>query len=269
MTTLANIYQGLAQSGCRWCLSLSSTTTATTAATATSGFFSFQLIGNSIGSTWPNTLQSLSAGGSPIVSLQSTNTVARGGTIALIYKIGTLNFSAIGNGFTHDAAVFPLLRDELNTISQPQAYLPFIKITTALTGTPPIIRLQTATGGAGFVDQDGANVVGTISITVPLSVIGSCYFLPLTNANAARDIIQIRVDTAATAGAAEVYMYEEVTINQTIVAGAGVYDSIGGSGLNIVSTLPAIATSGSVVSSLVYANYSNAAVTQSIIGLEG
>ena len=64
-------------------------------------------------------------------------------------------------------------------------------------------------------------------------------------------------------------MYEEVTINQTIVAGAGVYDIIGGSGLNIVSTLPAIATSGSVVSSLVYANYSNAAVTQSIIELEG
>jgi hypothetical protein len=269
MPNLADIYQSLTQSGCRWCLNLGTTTTATTAATATTGFFSFQLIGNSIGSTWPNTLQSLSANGSPLVSLQSTNTVGRGGTIALIYKIGTLNFSTVGNGFTHDTATFPLLRDELNTLNQPQAYLPFLKITTAITGTAPIIRLQTSAGGAGFVDQDGANVIGTTSITVPISVIGSCYFLPLNNATATQDIIQIRIDTAATTGVAEVYMYEEIAINQTIVAGAGVYDVIGGSGLNITTTVPAIATTGSVVSSLVYVNFSNAAVTQSIIELEG
>lgn len=269
MATLADFYKSVAGSGGVYTLALTSNTTATTAATATTGFVSFQIVGNQIGSVWPNTIAELQTTNGPdntaLVNIMATATVARGSATALIYKVGSVNFTATGNRFTHDAATFPLLRDEMGLSNQPQAYLPFLRVTTAITGVSPVIRLQTATGGAGYVDQDGVNVIGTTSISIPLSLVGTCYFLPLNTGSACRDILQVRVDTAATGGVAEVWMYEELVANQTVVAGAGIYDVFGGSGLNLAPAKPAMATAGSATTLFVTTNYSNAAASLAIM----
>jgi hypothetical protein len=271
MTFLADLYKNIATSGGTWCFNTSVVSAATTAATATTGRFSFQIQGQAIGSTWPGTTQQFQIPTNivPVLTLMSTNSVGRGGATAVIYKVGTVSFTSTGNAFTHDAATFPLLQAELGQANQPQAYLPFLKITTAITGTSPVIRLQTATGGPGIVTESGGALAGTTSITVPLASIGSCFFLPLDTATAARDITQIRVDTASTAGAAEVWMYSEVSLAQTSVAGASVQDIIGGSGLDVNFVGVATATSGVVTSQYVAINYSNAAVTQTLIQFGG
>ena len=122
-----------------------------TAGAAASGFFTVQLRPNSIGTTLPSTLRSYS---SPTCSEEmyamlscygiSSTSATMGSYLAIAYKIGTLDMTATGDKFTHDAATFPILRTKFGAASQPINLIPVVFITTATATTAPVFRLRTA-----------------------------------------------------------------------------------------------------------------------------
>jgi len=257
-------------------MGLSATTTTSTAGGSTSGQGSIAFGGNSIGSTWPGTVESfqqpagLSSPCFNICNYMTNSGTARGSAFCRLYKVGTLNLTATGDQFTHDAATFPLKRTVYGASSTAVAYIPILILTTALTVTAAAFQLQTNAGGAGYVDQDGNNVVGTKTFTFPAlnAALGSAYFLRLEDTDyAAQDITQIKVTTASTTGAADIYLMEIIAHTQNLVVAMSQYDAIVDSGLALKDQLPAVATSGTAVSKLVALSFTNSGFSSTILNI--
>lgn len=188
----------------------------TTAATSTSGLLTLRVHANSIGSSVPGTLGSIPKPTLTPAELYSmyfsaVTTAGKGGFFCNFYKLGTLNLAATGDQFTHDTATFPLLKTVYGQASQPISLIPIVLITTATATTAPAFRLRTAGGSAGYVDQDGNNVIGTKTFTMPSATTASqsTFVLRLEDGDSGvRDISAIEVTTAGTAGAATIYGME-------------------------------------------------------------
>lgn len=225
-----------------------------TAANSTSGLVTSQMISNSIGSTYPGTIVGFPLGNFNssywVRMVTRTNTATRGGWLANFYKIGTLVITATGDQFTHDAATFPILKTSLGQASQPLTLIPIVRVTTALTTTAAAFRLQTSGGAAGYTDQDGDSTVGTVTFTFPsaTTAVNSCFTLRLESGDSGiRDISQIRIDTAASAGAADIWGVELIApvLSQFATSEETVSDQIYG-GLSLWPAHLGVATSGSV-----------------------
>jgi hypothetical protein len=231
----------------------------TTAAIATSGHVQVEFTLGP-GSSYPGTLVGIdlpgAAGTLPnelFMSFATTSmSISMGAWLVRYYLIGTLDLTGTGDKFTHDAATFPVLRTKYGEASKPVTLLPLIYTTTALTGTAAAFELKTNAGGAGYVDQDGNNVVGTKTFTFPSATTAvQSAFLALTNNDTfgVQDITQIKVGTAASAGAASIYGVELIAPLGTTVNRANPNDTIF-SGIQMGDLQQATATSGTVTSYL-------------------
>lgn len=232
---------------------------ATTAAVFASGGLTTKFHFNAIGSTLPTTTVGIPLAPGPVAEALLAHlhvAVTSGLSIALVrlYELGTLNLAATGNQFTPAAGItFPLLRTVFGAASQPISLVPMLYITTATTTTAAVVRLQTATGTAGYVNQAGTSVIGTVTWTAPAAAtaVQSGFMLPLNDGDVGvRSISQIRVDTAAAAGAARVYGVEILAGLGTVASQfSSIYDFIFGQ-FAPVNLNPAVATAGTVTSHL-------------------
>lgn len=247
-----------------------SSSSGTTASNAAAGHFMLNLIFNFVGTTVPTTLVGLPESTSTdellqLLHFQGCDLTTRGSGFCRLYRIGTLNLAATGDQFTHDAAVtYPLLRTQYGAASQPIDLLPVLYVTTATTGTAPIIRMRTNAGGTGYVDQDGNNVVGakTVTFTSATTTISAGLMLRMEQGDSGvRDIAAIEVTTAGSAGAATIFGMELLAPAPTLINQfATTYDGLfGGFGLNNIR--PAAPTAGTVTSYLAYYSGGTAANT--------
>lgn len=236
-----------------------------TAGAAASGFFGLQIRANFIGTSYPSTLISYPLPPSPAsnfyamhhaVSMNSTTVTMH--ALAWLYKMGTLNLSATGDQFSHDAATFPILRTVLGASSTAINLIPIVQITTAAATTAPVFRLRTAGGASGYVNQDGTSVVGTKTMTMPSATvaINSSYIFRLEEGDCAtRDISAIEVTTAGTAGAATIWGAEIISWAPSHAsAGPFAHDHVFG-GLSPVDLKPGVATSGTATAQLATLTY--------------
>lgn len=228
--------------------------TAITAAAASSGFIGLNFTGNTIGTTLPNTFGEflIPAGITgdlwSIASADGFSGAARGWMFARIYKVGTVNLTATGNQFTHDAATFPLVRTEFGVSSTAQALWPVIQVTTALTTTAAALTMT-------YVNQGGTSVTGTRTFTFPSATTtqGSAYFLPLEQGDwACRDISAINIATASATGAATVWLMEQLEPTYNVFTGPLTADYISGHGLAVANQTAAVATSGTATTSTIF-----------------
>lgn len=275
VTSRLEIMKRVAKGQCAVFMGASITSTASTAATSTSNYNSINLLPNSIGGTFGTTQAGL-AGPATLSGIygnffsyitQSNST--RACSIVRAYKLGTLNLAATGDQFTHDAATFPILRDNWNGANQPVNLIPFIQITTALTTTAAAFQLQTNAGAAGYTNQAGSSVIGTKTFTMPsaTTAVGSGFILRLENGDSAiRDINQIKVTTAAATGAADVWGLELLDYTVSHIATAAMTDSLN-TGLYLAPINPGVATSGTATSFLTLAGTTATATTGVMISL--
>jgi len=206
-----------------------------TAAAAASGYMSCHLMFNVQGTTYPSTLVGvpLPPTTSPLLVAQSgLRGAARVFHWAWIYRFGTLNLAATGNQFTHDHTFTELRRTRYGEASKAINLLPMVMITTATTVTAPVFRLRTVAAGAGYVDQAGNSVVGTKTMTMPAAAtaVNSAYIFRLEDADTAvRNISNIEVTTAGSAGAASIWGVELLSSMSPITVGTlGAMDSLFG-----------------------------------------
>lgn len=236
-----------------------------TAATATSGYFSLNIAANIIGTTYPNTLQSFMPG-VPAADFRSVLTYLvqnRGGYLALLYTLGTLNLTATGNQFTHDAATFPVLGKKFGQSGQPINLIPLLYVTTATSTTAPAFMLNASGGTAGYVNQDGSGVIGTKTFTFPAATTNaqSCFILRLEDGDSSiQDITQIDVTTASATGAATLYGMQKISNFSVPTTQLSVYDSLLG-GMGLQNLNPAAATSGSATVILAAVTMFNGGIT--------
>jgi hypothetical protein len=128
--------------------------------------------------------------------------------IARLHKMGTINLAATGACFTADAGVFPVLRTEMGQASKPQILTPMILVTTATTVTAPILKMN-------YDNQDGTSRTGTIQTTFPAAAtaLGTMLMPRLEVGDSGiQKINGIQVDTAASAGAANMYGLEPLDL---------------------------------------------------------
>lgn len=226
------------------------------------------------GSSYPSTLNGIPRiGGTSsrwLTGSAAATTVSSCAYLGFYYKIGTLVTTATGNQFTHDAATFPVLRTFFGETNKPVPLIPFFQVTTAITVTDPRFRLQTAAGAAGYVNQDGTSVIGTVtngwSGVTKGSGFGTTAYLNDWDC-AVQDITQIRIDTASTAGAVTVWGFEPLMAlgsdsSQVLSHRDGVF-----AGMQMMSMMPALATSGTAVSFLgsMIMNYPDGAHTSGML----
>jgi hypothetical protein len=172
--------------------------------------------------------------------------------LAWVYTIGTLNLAATGDQFTHDAATFPLLRTEFGEASKAITLLPAIYITTATTVTAAVFSMKTNAGGTGYTDQDGNTTVANVLMTLPAAAtaVQSSYLFRLNSGDSGvRDINQIDVDTAASAGAATIFGVE-IIADICNYPGQGGLSNVLVNGLRLSELKPAVATSGTATAVL-------------------
>lgn len=262
-TSRTNILQDMAAGKAVYILSDSQATATVSTANAAAGHFSISISPWSFSSAalvdFPDSLP-IPAGlpdsyflGSIIGNAFTT----RNTYFARIYLVGSLNLAATGDQFTHNAATYPLTRTIMGQATQPVAMIPLIRIKTALSATAAVIRLRTAAGGAGYVDQDGNNVVGTKTITMPspTTAAESCYIFKLeTGDTGVRDISAIEVTTASSTGTADVCLLEIISPALSLTISPCITDCLMNGFMRRVN--PAVATSGTVPSALVVANFS-------------
>lgn len=240
-----------------------------TTANANDGFFCAQIMANSIGSTLPATIQGFPMPPSPPSNLFhlwtlsadatnsiSTTTIRSGMWLAYLYKFGTVALTATGDKLVHDAATFPVKRKIFGASSTAISLLPFASIVVAPSTTAPVIRLDTAAAGSGYINQAGSNVVGTRDLTFPATTtaIGSSFFFKLEAGDSAvQDITKVEVRTASGGATAtcDIWGMEPLCPLTCNPAGAGCYNDTFLSGLHMSDLNPAIATSGTAVSELV------------------
>ena len=259
ITTRAGIQQNIAKGWGVIQLLSGTTRVGGTTANAGCGFMNIGFSWNSIGTTLYTTLQSFPLPLSlpnEVFHLWSQYYGGLGGCgLGYLYKIGTVDLTATGNQLTHDAATFPVVRTQLNAASQPVGLIPVVLITTATATTAPVFRLRTLAGAAGYVDQDGNSIVGTKTMTMPAAATaaGSGYIIRLEDGDSAvRDITNVEVTTAGTAGAATIYGLEILskypTNRQNYIPATsnGLFR-----GIELPDLRPATATSGTVTAELV------------------
>lgn len=230
-----------------------STTGTTTAAAAASGFLTAQLRWNNLGTSLPTTRQSLPlpAGltGPVMANLAHSGMSAavRGLYLAILYQIGTVNLAATGNQLTHHAATFPILRTIFGVANTPVPLIPVLYLTASTATTAPAFRLRTATDTAGYVNQDGTSVIGAKTFTMPAAAtaVQSAFILRLEDGDSAvRDITQVRVDTAGSAGAGQLFGAELIAPLGYHVAGLSYSADLALSGLSLPNIRPGVASSG-------------------------
>jgi hypothetical protein len=126
-------------------------------------------------------------------------------------------------------------------------------VTTAVTSTQPVFRVQTNAGGNGYKNQDGTSKVGSYSSSLRnvTKAAGFGMILPLELGDCAvTDVTQIRVDTAAAAGAATIYGFEPMMMVGSYESRTwGWRDGVFG-GPAMAPMNPAAATSGTAASFL-------------------
>lgn len=242
---------------------LASTSGATTAAAAGSGFLTTQLQVNSIGTTLPNTLVGFQLPAGLTTALRPwlttlTATVLRGFYLCYFYNMGTVdlaNAAAVPyDGFTADASVtYPLTRTKYGQAAQTISLLPFFYITTATTVTAPIFNLATTLGGAGYVDQDGNSIVGTKTMTMPAAAtaVQSGFIIRLEEGDSAvQSISAVQVTTKGSAGAARVFGVELLAPLSSLLISMPFVNDGAFSGLNLPDLRPATPTAGTLTSYL-------------------
>ena len=228
-----------------------------TAAAAASGFFNIQIAANNIGTTLPNTFTQIPNNAIQTILNVSNITLTtnqRSMEIGFLYKLGTINLTATGDRFTASAGVtFPLLRTIYGAASQAISFEPLVLITTATSVTAPIFRLRTAAGASGYINQSGASVIGTRTMTMPAAATAaqSAYIFRLEDGDSAvQSISAVEVTTASTTGAADVYGWEPLAMYGSQTSGwTHISDNLL-CGINMQNLYPAVATSGSVTSYL-------------------
>lgn len=231
---------------------------ATTAALATSGHHTVQIFSNTIGTTFMSTLVGIPPTNKPpgptrLLHAMAVQNAPRTTYLARLYTIGTVALNATGNQLTHDAATFPVLRPRFGVANSAVPLVPMIFITTATTTTAAVIRLATAADGVGYVNQDGTSVRSVFNFTMPAgaTALSSGFVFVLNSGDSAvRDISQVRVVTAAAAGAATVYGAELLAPVSTIVAGLTTTIDVLFGGLSMTDLTPATATAGTATSIL-------------------
>lgn len=225
-----------------------------TGGTASSGFFVYGFSPSLVGTTLPGTVVGFIK---PVVAtrlmglIQGNTTNTTAGWLVWLYKVGTVDLTATGDRLTHSAATFPVRRTLFGAADQPLSLLPMLRVTTAITTTTPVIRLRTAAGGTGYVNQAGTSVVGTRSMTLPLATAGTVYVPVVEKGDAAvRDVTAVEVTTAAAAGAADLWLAEFITISGGPIQQMGTLHDAVTAGLQMVRLDPAVAVSGTVESLL-------------------
>jgi hypothetical protein len=174
--------------------------------------------------------------------------------LAWLYEIGTLIlFSGGGSaGFTHHAATFPVLRRIYGADNRPVPLIPLLYLTAATSTVAPEIRLRTAAGGAGYINQDGVPVVGTKIFTFPAATTNarSGFVLRLEDGDSAvHDISAIEIVTFSGAGTAVVFGAELLCPLGSAIPQPYLADTLfAGPVLN--SLTPAVATSGTAGATL-------------------
>lgn len=232
----------------------------TTAASQNSGNFSLSIRPNAIGTTLPNTIESLRLPPSPtndflVSTLVGGSTTVQVSWLAWIYEIGTQVVTATGNQFTHHAATFPLLRTVMGVANQPIALLPMYQVTTATTVAAAVLTIKTVANTAGYTDQDGNATVGSRTFTMPstATTINSCFMPRLEDGDSGvRDINAIQTNTNATAGAVRVWGVELLMPASPMGVVSTAYGSDGFyGGIKSANLRPAVATSGTANAKLV------------------
>lgn len=245
-----------------------------TAVGAAGGYLNPNIAWNSVGTTLGSTYVGipLPPGTNPLRLVDYTCWVSNGGWLVNLYHVGTLDLTATGDKLTRDSWTAPLSRNIMGS-STPLNLVPIVVVRTPTATTAPVIRLRTAAGGAGYVNQDGNSVVGAKTITFPsaTTTAGAVMVFRLEDGDSGvRDISAIEVVTAASAGNADVYLMEMIAVQGgEFAAGGSIHDKVF-SGLELPDLRPAAPASGSVSSYLVNCNFSNGASTNygTIIAVE-
>lgn len=235
-----------------------------TNANANSGYTNLNLGANQYNTTFPNTIGSVDGANVSsellFFNLTSSGLSNRNGGIGRIYKVGTCNFTALGDCFTHDAATFPLLRTEMGVSNAPQAFIPILQMSATTSGTIIQFQIRNSTSTTGYVNQNGTTVVGTKTFILPSATTtsGSTFFLRLNDGDyACRDIQQITCTVAGTTGLANIWLVEDLGIGQSGITGPGITDHLYGSGLRLTQATACTATSGTPTTSLIPYSFGN------------
>jgi hypothetical protein len=243
-----------------------------TSAAFNSGGFTLNLGFNNIGTSLWGTLVSApqppSLPNSIITSLMGGCSLAQPTLFGWLYKIGTLNLAATGNQLTHDAATFPILRTRFGAASTAIPLIPLVTITTLTATTAPIFQLKTNAGAAGYTNQDGSSVIGTKSFTFPSTgtTVNSTYIIrPEDGDSAVRDINQINVSAAGTAGAATVWGFEALACLQVPTGAYGCLHDTFFAGMLANHLEAGLATSGTAVASLVMIQFNTSISNANLI----
>lgn len=189
---------------------------AQTAGTTQSGNLTVQMLSHGIGATIPSARVGLDSlmppgvfGGGRDVRLayvRSQGTRVNSYGIANFVKLGSIDFTATGQRFTHHASTGPYLKKQMGQ-NAPVAGPLLLDFQVAMSGFAAVISTFT------FVDQDGNTVVNNLTWTAPAAsvTLGSGLTLPLdAPASGARDLVSVNVSTAATTGVADVYLLEHL-----------------------------------------------------------
>lgn len=279
LTSRAKILENLSKGKATGFTGLLSNSGTVTAANAGAGFFNISLLGNLLGTTVPTTYSPIpldipTANPTRLLSMGlSPNSTAGLKTyfLANIYRIGTVDPTSTGDKFTHDAATFPILKTQFGVANQPLSLLPFFVVTAVTATTAAVMRLRTAAGGAGYVDQDGNNKVGALTITLPnvATAAGSSYPFKLEwGDSAVQDITAVEVTTATSAGSIVVYGAEILAAVSHPLSALMVFKDTLFSGIHLDDLRPGVATSGSANSILALFSIGASTASQPIINLE-
>lgn len=240
---------------------------------ATSGHIRFAIQVNSIGTTYPGTRVGIpSPGTTDILLVGAFKAIGTAAGVSCVfgrfYELGTLDLTSTGDKFMHASTFTSLQRTVFGVASTPISLIPFLYVTTALTTTAAQIILKTSAGGAGYVDQDGNNTVGTKTFIFPsaTTATGSLYLPMIENDDSGvQDIVAIQVTTAAATGACVVLGFEPLYSNVGLFSAQPIQtDGIYGGSL-MKNIDPATPNSGSVVSYLGYLSTTNASAANGIV----
>lgn len=253
---------------------LTASTGSTTSAAAASGSFSMMLMPNNIGTTLWSAVQGIPepAGLPSPTRLTGLALAPNRGQVdyfGRFYKVGTLNLAATGDQFTHDAATFPILKNQMGA-SSALNLIPIMVVTTATTTTAAIFTIKTTGGAAGYKNQDGSSVIGTKTFTMPnvATALGSAFVLRLEdNDSAVQDITQISVGTAASAGAASIYLFECLAVSITPVGNATSQRNVAFNPVSLPNIAAGTATSGTATSALMFMAYGTAGAATQVAGV--
>lgn len=185
----------------------------TTPATTASGGMTFQILSGLIGATLPGTrigfpipAGAFNGRDVRLTLIRSLGTRVNSYGIANFIKLGTVDFTATGQRFTHHASTGPYSKKQMNQSAPVHGPL-LLDFQTSTSVTAPIIT------NIKYVNQDGVTVTGTSSFTAPAAatLFGSGFLLPLDPPDSGvQDLIEINVGTASSTGTANVYLVEHL-----------------------------------------------------------